>query len=581
MSLVYCLLVLAVPANAYGPPSWVEQSNDNARILLDVMAQFNPEAAGQLGVDGYDEAIIDLRAGVQERSREAVKKAIDQLRMRRVGEHDPPVLQDLEILMKTAEDNIRGDELYSAYQLPYYNLPRIVFSGIRALLDDQIPAERHAAALVRLRRYAGTIEGETPVATLAQERILEKLSDTSLKGPIRAEVEKDLSDMDFFINGIASLFDKYKVGGYEDAYTALQEQMKGYADFIRAQVLPRATDDFRLPPDLYAFNLEQYGVELPPEQLAERARTAFGDIQKQMQEIAVVVAKEQGLNVTDYRDVIRELKKDQLVGDAILALYEERIEDLEKIIARERLVSLPGRKMAIRLASEAESAAIPAPNMRPPRLVGNTGEIGEFVLPLRVPGKEGDEKTFDDFTFVAASWTLTAHEGRPGHELQFTSMVEKGVSTARVIFAFNSVNVEGWGLYSEAIMFPFLPAEGKLIALQHRLVRAARAFLDPELQMGKITTEEADRVLRDEVVLSHAMANQEIERYTFRAPGQATSYFYGFIKLMELRADVEKSLGSRFNQLEFHDFILSQGLLPPELMRSAVYTHFGIEGKKM
>ena len=130
-------------------------------------------------------------------------------------------------------------------------------------------------------------------------------------------------------------------------------------------------------------------------------------------------------------------------------------------------------------------------------------------------------------------------------------------------------------------MFPFLPAEGKLIALQHRLVRAARAFLDPELQMGKITTEEADRVLRDEVVLSHAMANQEIERYTFRAPGQATSYFYGFIKLMELRADVEKSLGSRFNQLEFHDFILSQGLLPPELMRSAVYTHFGIEGKKM
>jgi uncharacterized protein (DUF885 family) len=578
---LFVLSAVVLPAIA-ASPAWVERSNENARILLDVMARFSPESAGQLGVDGYDEAIIDLQPGVQERSREAVRKAIDQLRLRRVGEHDPPVLQDLEILLKAAEDNIRGDELYSAYQLPYFNLSRIVFSGIRALLDDQIPAERRNAALVRLKRYAGMIEGETPVATLARDRISEKLSDKSLTGPVKAEVEKDLSDMDFFLNGIASLFDKYQIDGYQEAHAALREQMKGYADFIRNEVMPRATDDFRLPPELYAYNLEQFGVEMPPELLAQKARMAFADIQKQMQEIAVDVAKEHGMTVADYRDVIRELKKDQLVGDAILPLYEERIKDLEEIIAREDLVSLPDRKMAIRLASEAESAAIPAPNMRPPRLVGNTGEIGEFVLPLRVPGKEGsEEEKLDDFTFVAASWTLTAHEGRPGHELQFTSMVEKGVSTARMIFAFNSVNVEGWGLYSEAIVFPYLPAEGKLIALQHRLLRAGRAFMDPELQLGKITMEEADRILREEVVLSGAMATQEVERYTFRAPGQATSYFYGFIRLMDLRAEVGNILGSKFNQREFHDFILSQGLLPPELMRSAVFAHFGITGKKM
>ena len=169
--------------------------------------------------------------------------------------------------------------------------------------------------------------------------------------------------------------------------------------------------------------------------------------------------------------------------------------------------------------------------MHPPRLIGNTGEVGEFVLPLNVADKSGRMQQFDDFTFAAASWTLTAHEARPGHELQFASIVEQGVSDARITFAFNSTNVEGWGLYAEWLIEPFEPAEGRLICLQHRLVRAARAFLDIELQTGKITREQALATLKNDVVVSDTMANQEVERYTFRAPGQANAYFYGLHSL--------------------------------------------------
>jgi len=231
--------------------------------------------------------------------------------------------------------------------------------------------------------------------------------------------------------------------------------------------------------------------------------------------------------------------------------------------------------MRIRLASEAESARVPAPNMSPPRLIGNTGEMGEFVLPLRVPAEAGEESIgFDDFTFDAAGWTLTAHEGRPGHEMQFAAMIEHGVSQARVLYAFNSVNVEGWALYAEAEMKPYEPLEGQLIALQHRLLRAARALLDPGLQLGEISRDEAFRVLEGDVVLSHAMALQEVERYTFWAPGQAPSYFCGYQHLMELRTDVERQLGERFDRRAYHDFLLAQGLLPPSLLRKAVLENF-------
>ncbi|PAL01839.1 hypothetical protein B8W90_13550, partial [Staphylococcus hominis] len=74
------------------------------------------------------------------------------------------------------------------------------------------------------------------------------------------------------------------------------------------------------------------------------------------------------------------------------------------------------------------SAASPAPHFLPAPLVGNTGQQGTFVLPLGNPAAGDKAAQYDDFNFGSAAWTLSAHEGRPGHELQFTAMVERGVS---------------------------------------------------------------------------------------------------------------------------------------------------------
>ena len=105
-------------------------------------------------------------------------------------------------------------------------------------------------------------------------------------------------------------------------------------------------------------------------------------------------------------------------------------------------------------------------------------------------------------------------------------------------------------------------------------MRAARAFLDPGLQTGAITKEEAVRILRDDVVLSEAMTQQEVERYTFWAPAQAPSYFVGYSRLLEIREEAQRKLGPRFDQQRFNDFVLAQGMVPPTLLRQAVKEHF-------
>ncbi|MFL5442484.1 MAG: DUF885 domain-containing protein, partial [Myxococcales bacterium] len=346
-------------------------------------------------------------------------------------------------------------------------------------------------------------------------------------------------------------------------------QIAEHARFVREELLPRASEDFRLPPRLYAFALERVGVDIPPADLAATAHESFAAIQKEMEPIAAELAKARGDPSSDYRDVIRGLKKQQISDDEVLRHYRDRLAQIEEIIRANKLVTLPARPARIRLGTPAENAQQPAPHMLPPRLIGNKGEQGEFVLPLDNPAADSAQK-YDDFNFPAASWTLTAHEARPGHELQFATMVERGVPLARAIFAFNSVNVEGWGLYAEAITLPYMPPEGKLVSLQLRLQRAARAFLDPELQAGKWTPVSAREFLEREVGLSHAFAQSEVDRYTFRAPAQATSYFFGYLKLTELRREAESRLGARFSAQRFHDAILAQGLLPPDLLREAV-----------
>ena len=167
------------------------------------------------------------------------------------------------------------------------------------------------------------------------------------------------------------------------------------------------------------------------------------------------------------------------------------------------------------------------------------------------------------------SWTLTVHEGRPGHDLQFATIKNQNLSRARIDFARNATSIEGWATYTEAMMLPYLPLEGQFMSLQFQLLRAARAFLEPELQLGKITTADALKILTIDAGFSRFFAQQEIKRYTTIFPGQAPAYFYGSQQLLQLRSQAKEMLGRDFTLKKFHDFVLSQGFLTPKLLERA------------
>lgn len=572
-SLVCALLALPALAAEQG---WVKRSNDNAKLLLDIVARYAPESASGLGVDGFDEQITDLSRDRYAAQRKDTLAVIAELARRLQNERDPKVRQDLEILIKAGQDQLRTVALNRQYFLPYVNVGQLLYGVVHETLDPRVTPERRQKIVARLEKYAGLAKGYRPVTELSLERLRERLAaDKKLLGPYKGEVEQALNDGPVLLEGIKDLLIKYEVRDWEPAYAALERQMAAYDAQVRKQVLPLARADHRLPAEVYADRLHQIGVDIPPRELVAKALTSFAEIRNQMTITAGLIARERGLPDADYRAVIKELKQQQIPAEQALPLYVERLAQIEAAVREHQIVSLPDRKALIRIATPAENARQPAPHMNQPRLIGNTGEYGEFVLTTGLPpDASGKTLVFDDFTHQAGTWTLTAHEARPGHELQFAKMLETGVSTARAVFAFNSVNVEGWALYAEAEMQPFEPLDGQLFALQARAQRAARAFLDPMVNLGEISPDGVKNFLMDEVGLSEGMATQEMQRYTFRDPGQATSYFYGYQRLMETRQAAEVALRHKFDRKAFNDFVLAQGLVPPALLRKAVMEEF-------
>jgi uncharacterized protein (DUF885 family) len=485
------------------------------------------------------------------------------------------VRQDLQIMIDAASRRIEGSELNERLLLDWNDIPQMVFESEQDLLQEQSPPERRAHALARLNRYLGLVPGSESVFAQAKARFDDSLAGGKRLGPVKAEVDQAIANATTYTDGIHKLFAQFHIAGADAALAALDRQVADYVAWERASVLPRARADFRMPPELYAFSLKRVGIDIDPQLLVQRAEVEFMETRAAMQQIAPLIAKAHGFASNDYRDVIRDLKKQQLGRDAVEPYYrDEVIPAIQHAIVAEHIVDLPQRAMIMRLASDAENAAQPAPHMDPPPLINNHGERGQFVLTTGNPDASGKAEAFDDFTYKAAAWTLTAHEGRPGHELQFSAMVEHGVSLARSLFAFNSVNVEGWALYAEYEMVPYEPLDGQLIALQLRLLRAARAMLDPMLNLGLTDPDTAFRVLTQDVVLSKPMARQEVDRYTFRMPGQAGSYFYGYSRILQLRAETEVALGAKFDRQAFNNFLLAQGLLPPDLLAKAVREEF-------
>ncbi|WP_129777739.1 DUF885 family protein [Peristeroidobacter soli] len=167
---------------------------------------------------------------------------------------------------------------------------------------------------------------------------------------------------------------------------------------------------------------------------------------------------------------------------------------------------------------------------------------------------------------------IAYHEALPGHHLNFAIASElTDIPKFRKYLSINAYQ-EGWGLYTEQLakeMGAYRDPYSDFGRLSAEIWRAIRLVIDTGLHSKGWTEAQSVKYFSENSPAAERQIRAEVQRYII-APGQATGYKIGMIKILELRRRAEERLGSKFDIRGFHDTILGRGQMPLDLLERRV-----------
>jgi len=167
------------PAHASGtaaPPEWITISNGYAKLLTDVSFAHHPEGGSQQGLSQYDSKVSQPTLADEDQERQQREAVLVKLKAAVAEKQPSQVAEDLQIMIDRVQLDFKQEDYDRAHEVPYSNASGAVFGGMHALLDEQTPAERRPAAVVRIREYAGLEPGYKPLTEILKQRVTEQMA---------------------------------------------------------------------------------------------------------------------------------------------------------------------------------------------------------------------------------------------------------------------------------------------------------------------------------------------------------------------------------------------------------------------
>jgi len=195
--------------------------------------------------------------------------------------------------------------------------------------------------------------------------------------------------------------------------------------------------------------------------------------------------------------------------------------------------------------------------------------VADDIAPIYTAGRGGlDACWFNTYDLPSRPLynlpALTLHECIPGHSFQAALALEAPERPEFRQSTYFSGYGEGWGLYTEwlgTVMGIYETPYQEFGRLTFEMWRAARLVIDTGLHEYGWTQQQAIDYLASHTALSQLDIANEVDRY-ISWPGQALSYYIGYMTMRDLREQAERELGADFDQRPFHDAILNLGPVP-------------------
>ncbi|MGZ8512266.1 MAG: DUF885 domain-containing protein [Candidatus Limnocylindria bacterium] len=551
------------------------------RIFADFFRLY-PIHATDAGNHEHDDRWPDLTdAGAQERvaflhdARRSLE-ALDAATLTRDEAIDRRVLLTQIDAMRFDEEEL--DELgWNAVVYTY-----LLGGGLFSLLSREF-----APLPDRLRSAAGRMEALPATLDAARANLTSGRGRTVSRFHVQKAVETmpGVAELSRTAAGMAAELDDEELRArVEGAAEAAATAVDSYTAWLRDELLPGATGDFRLGRDLYERKFRHaLKSSASPDELELRATTAYDEVRAEMLRIArdlwpTLIGEESPPEDTDalIRRVLDEIAQEHPRAEELLDFSRAEVARIESFVRERDLIGLADDPLDI--------------IWTPPFLRAFGGAM---LIP---PGPlDRGQKSFFAITPAPDDWTpeqvesklrednarslriLAIHEAVPGHYLQL-AWSNRCDTLPRAVFA-SGVFAEGWAVYVTQVMMDVgYGAEDPALLLAHwkYFLRAVtNTLMDIRIHAREpgMTQEEAMSLMVDGGFQERSEAAEKWNRARLSST-QLCEYFLGSAEMTDLEHEARRRAeadGTEFVWRPFLESVLSHGTPPTPVIRDILF----------
>lgn len=350
--------------------------------------------------------------------------------------------------------------------------------------------------------------------------------------------------------------------------------MKGFAGWLK-KMDNKSPRSFRLGKELYAKKFElDIQSAYPVDQIYEKALDHKKDLHEKMFILAdrlwnkyMSGTSKPADKLALIRQVIDKISVNHVKQDSFQMAIEHQLPVLIDFIKKKQLIYIdPSKPLVVRkepgyMAGVASvSVSSPGPYDKNANTYYNVGSLENW-------SKEKAESYLREYNNYTLQ-ILNIHEAIPGH---YTQLVYSNQSPSLIksVFGSNSM-IEGWAVYTERMMlengYGNQEDEMWLMYYKWNLRTTCNTILDYSVHTKDMDKEEAMNLLVNEGFQQQQEAEGKWKRVTV-SQVQLCCYFTGYTEIYELREELKKQAGEKFNLKNFHEKFLSYGSAPVKYIR--------------
>jgi uncharacterized protein (DUF885 family) len=535
----------------------------------------DPEQATQLGVHDHDDRIADNRPEAIDQRWTALGAFAGEARALEGRALPDSDRRALELLTESLESDLAkrvcSYELwsfsYADNPLTHWNyLPEehavtspesgqaLVsrYAQIAASIDRDIDNLRRGLA----RGLVQSRESARRVISMFETQLAQPIEDWPLLAPVSAP-HPDWPE---------AALERYRAVLRQHVVEEIRPAYSRYAAFLKQQVLARSRDDDHvglgeLPDGAACYRASARSFTTLDREPAALHALGLGEIARL--DSAIAALGKEALGASSLSETLSRLRSDRSLFFASAAEIEDKA---RRALARARAALprafhvLPRTACVVSRIPDYEAPFSTIAYYRPP--VPDGSKPGQYFVNVYQPETRP--------RFEAS--VLAFHESIPGHHVQIAIAQELEAVPAFVKHVAPSAFVEGWALYTERLadeLGLYEDALDRLGMLSFDAWRAARLVVDTGIHAQGWSRQRAVAFMLEHTALAPGNIDNEVDRYIVW-PGQALAYKVGQLELLALRAEAERTLGSRFDLGRFHDAVLLGGGVSLGVLRRQV-----------